>query len=57
MANQNDNRVLVRHGARILSGEEISSITGGFHLPTNSVCTFDARASVPVPEDAPENSC
>lgn len=51
MAIQNDNRVLVRRGARMLTSEEVNTIAAGIHVPTNSFCTFDVRSGSPVPED------
>ena len=42
MSNQeNDNRVLARTGARLLSAVELDGVTGGFAVvPT---CTFDPK--------------
>ncbi|HEY6251797.1 MAG TPA: hypothetical protein VI685_17705 [Candidatus Angelobacter sp.] len=44
MTNQNDNRVLNRRGARLLSIAEARNVTGNGHVPTITVCTFDFRA-------------
>jgi hypothetical protein len=39
--NQNDNRVLGRRGARVVTTEEAGNITGGGGGPqTETVCTF-----------------
>lgn len=35
------NRVMVRRGARILTAEEIERVTGGVH--TLTACTFDPQ--------------
>lgn len=38
MSNTQQNRVLSRAGARLLSEEELQKITGGFHT---AACSFD----------------
>ena len=38
-----DNRVLMRKGARILTAEEVMNVIGSFRVPTHTVCTFDRR--------------
>ena len=38
-----DNRVLVRKGARILTAEEVTEVIGSIRVPTHTVCTFDRR--------------
>ncbi|HZU33900.1 MAG TPA: hypothetical protein VFB79_22495 [Candidatus Angelobacter sp.] len=38
---KDQNRVLVRNGARILTAEEIDRVTGGVH--TLTACTFDPQ--------------
>lgn len=43
MANSNTNRVLMRKGARILTAEEVKTVSGSIHVPTHTVCTFDRR--------------
>jgi len=47
MLNQESNRVLSRRGARTLNAEEVNSVIGSGHVPTQSVCTFDARIAGP----------
>ena len=42
MANDNDNRVLLRRGARTVTTEEALSVKGGGGH-TATVCTFDPR--------------
>jgi bacteriocin-like protein len=41
MSNSQENRVLGRLGARLLSEEELKNITGGFQT---AACTFDPIA-------------
>jgi hypothetical protein len=41
MTNQNDNRVLVRRGARFLTNEEIGNVNGGAR--TGARCSFDPK--------------
>ena len=41
MTNSNDNRVLVRNGARVLNEEEMNVVSGG--QATTEFCTFDPR--------------
>ena len=38
-----DNRVLVRKGARELNAEEVERVGGGLRLPTDTVCTFGPK--------------
>jgi hypothetical protein len=44
MANENENRVLGRRGARLVSNEEANGVGGGFQIKTLTPCTADARA-------------
>jgi hypothetical protein len=41
MANQDDNRVLSRRGARVVTTEEARNISGSGGPHTETVCTFD----------------
>jgi len=41
MSNQIDNRVLGRRGARLLTGEELNSVSGA--AGTTTKCSFDPR--------------
>ena len=43
MSNIDDNRVLGRKGARLLSNEEAKRASAS-GLPTDTVCTFDFRS-------------
>jgi hypothetical protein len=45
MANENDNRVLSRRNARVVTTEEAVNVTGGAIPHTVSVCTFDLRVA------------
>lgn len=38
-----NNRVLMRKGARILTAEEVREVIGSIRVPTHTVCTFDRR--------------
>jgi hypothetical protein len=38
------NRVLIRQGARELSGQEIESVKGGLRFPTGAPCTAPSPA-------------
>ena len=40
----NNNRVLLRTGARMLSEEEVDRVSGS--LPTDTACTWDPRANI-----------
>ena len=39
----NQNRVLIRQGARELNEEEVERVGGGLRLPTDTVCTFGPK--------------
>jgi hypothetical protein len=41
MTNQNDNRVLSRHGARFLTYEEMQDVSGG--EKTGAPCSFNPK--------------
>lgn len=40
MTNQNDNRVLSRTRARVITTEEADAVQGASALPTDTVCTY-----------------
>lgn len=44
MSSQEDNRVLGRKGARVLTSQEAERASAS-GLPTDTVCTFDPRAN------------
>jgi bacteriocin-like protein len=52
MSNLQENRVLGRAGARLLSEEELQKITGGFQT---GVCTFDPIACRVLDGDCSKN--
>jgi hypothetical protein len=45
-----DDRVLGRKGARILTPGEIDYVTGTFLIHTNTACTFAALSGSPLPD-------
>ena len=45
MANEKDNRVLSRRGARIVNEEETCHVNGG--VRTTTLCTFNAITRLP----------
>jgi hypothetical protein len=52
MANSQNNRVLGRAGARLLSEEELHRITGGFQT---GACTYDSVRCVYLDGDCSKN--
>ncbi|HLJ86888.1 MAG TPA: hypothetical protein VKZ53_08690 [Candidatus Angelobacter sp.] len=41
MANQQNNRVLIRLGARELTVEEVNKVAGGIRIHTATLCSID----------------
>jgi hypothetical protein len=52
MTNENDNRVLVRRGARFLTNEEMGNVNGG--LSTGALCSFNPKTGT---IDGPKIDC
>jgi len=52
MTNENDNRVLVRRGARFLTNEEMGNVNGG--LSTGALCSFNPKTGA---IDGPKIDC